>query len=182
MIRWTEIGQECGHLIERSSTNGFVISTTGKVISDLLLMIPEETMQGEDVGIADVGHRIGRAENTRIRRTSFNGLLFVEWHDGSEIHRFTDRSDEIRHRLERRTKIIVEAAHVKFFGEHHVIGDVLQDLRDQRQSSFDARQGFSVDNAEFVWKNERRIEKTKEDHCRHSLGERHRDVSLFDKA
>jgi hypothetical protein len=62
MIGRTEIGQQRAHLVEGMSTDGVVIASTGEIVADLLLMIPEKSMQRENVGVADGRHRIGRID------------------------------------------------------------------------------------------------------------------------
>ena len=53
MFWWAEVGEECRHLVEGSPANSLVVSTAGEVVSDLLLVDPEETVKGKDVGITD---------------------------------------------------------------------------------------------------------------------------------
>ena len=120
MIRRTQIGQERGHFVERSSTDGFVISAIGEIITDLLLMIPEQLMKSENIGIADIGRRIGGGV-LPVRRIVFHRLLFIGENQSGEVHRFADRQDEVRRQIERRTEIIVETTHVEFFGEDQIV-------------------------------------------------------------
>ena len=168
VIRRTEIGQERGHLVERTPTDGFVIASTGEIVADLLLMVPEETVQRENVGIADVGHRVaGRVR--AVRCLVFHCLRLIVGNENGEVQRFADRQDEVSGQLERRAEIVVEATHVEFFGEDQIVGNVLEDLRDQSQATLDARQRLRVDNAELMRQDQGRIEKAKKDHRGHRL-------------
>jgi len=53
MLRWSEIRQQHRHLVERPPSDGLVIATARQIVADLLLVDPEETMQRDDVSVAD---------------------------------------------------------------------------------------------------------------------------------
>ena len=42
-------------LVKWSPADSFVVFCAGEIVSDLLLVDPEQTMQGKDIGLADVG-------------------------------------------------------------------------------------------------------------------------------
>ena len=179
MIGRTEIGQQRAHLVEGMSTDGFVIASTGEIVADLLLMIPEKSMQRENVGVADGRHRIGRIDAGDCFSTgccSSVGIKAVKF-IGSLIAR---TKFVVRSNVERRTEIIVETTHVEFFREDEIVRDVLQDLRDECQAAFDARQRLGVDDTELVRKDQRRIEKAKKDHRGHGLKRMLRKALLND--
>jgi len=53
MLRWSEVRQQHRHLVERPATDRFVVTTAGQVVTDLLLIDPEQAVKRDDVGITD---------------------------------------------------------------------------------------------------------------------------------
>ena len=53
MLWWSEVRQQHGHFVERPPSDGLVIATARQVVADLLLVDPQETMQRDDIGVAD---------------------------------------------------------------------------------------------------------------------------------
>ena len=67
MFGRTKVGEQSGHLVKGPPANGLVVPATGEVVPDLLLVDPEEAMEGKDVGVADEGQAvIGRVEGLAV--------------------------------------------------------------------------------------------------------------------
>jgi hypothetical protein len=117
MVGRPEIRQECRHLVERPPSDGLVIASARQIVADLLLMVPQETMKRENIGVADVRHRIGGRDTGRVDLHVARRALLDLTSDVTGAHRLTDRQYEARRQVECRPKVIVETTHVEFFGE-----------------------------------------------------------------
>ena len=53
VLRRTEVRQQHGHLVERSPPDGLVVSTAREIVSNLLLVDPEQAVKRHDIGVTD---------------------------------------------------------------------------------------------------------------------------------
>ena len=53
------IGEQGGHLVKRPPPHRLVIPRRGQVVSDTLLVVPHQPVQGQHIGVADEGHGVG---------------------------------------------------------------------------------------------------------------------------
>jgi len=69
MLRGSEVRQQHGHFVERPPSDGLVIAAARQVVADLLLVDPQETMQRDDIGVADERQAvIARVQRLTVRR------------------------------------------------------------------------------------------------------------------
>ena len=149
-----EMGLRMTRLVEGSTTFLSLFRSNGS--SDLL-------------HLQSGARRSRRSLFGRCSTVVFHRLLFVGRNQRDKIHRFTERKNKNWRLIESGTKIIIEISHVKFFGKQKIIGDVLKNLRDQRQTTFDSRERLGIDYPEFMGQDQSRIEKAKKYHRGHCL-------------
>lgn len=147
MLRRAQIRQQSSHLIEGPPAHGLVIPTAAQIVADALLMIPEQPMQGQDVGVRDEGHgMIGLVDGLAIRG---------------------DLDEEAPGDLEVGTEKVVEGEHVLLLAELHVVGDVLEDLGHEHEAALDGNRDGLVDDAHLLGRDDGRIDEAQKDDGAH---------------
>jgi len=64
-----EVGQQHRHLVKRPAPDSLVVAAAGQVVADLLLVDPQQTVQCDDVGVADERQAvIARVQRLAVRR------------------------------------------------------------------------------------------------------------------
>jgi len=53
MLRRSKVSEQHCHLVKRSPADGLVITTAGEVVTNLLLVDPQQSVQSHDVSITD---------------------------------------------------------------------------------------------------------------------------------
>ena len=103
------IGEQGGHLVKRPPPHRLVIPRRGQVVSDTLLVVPQQPVQGQHIGVADEGHGVGLGV--------VNGLAVRRDLDKESSAGFKVPLDKL-----------VEHEHVLLLGKLHVVSNILQDL------------------------------------------------------
>jgi len=68
MFRRSEVRQQHRHLVKRSAADGLVVTTAGQVITNLLLVDPEQAVKGYDVSVTDEWQAvIARVQSLTVR-------------------------------------------------------------------------------------------------------------------
>ena len=154
MFGWAEVSQQSGHFVKGSTTDGFVVATRRQVVADLLLVVPQQSVQRQDVGIADERHRVATALLGRFKvrcdldeepTTRLKVRPVCSNHKSSNSKFPSNRLASVSS-----PEQIVEVEHVLFFGEFDVVGNVLQNLRHEHQPSLDVVRRLPVQNPHFV--------------------------------
>lgn len=69
MLGGAQVGEQGGHLVEGAPPNGLVVSRARQVVPDLLLVVPEQPVQGVHIGVTHKGHAVAaRLHGFAVRR------------------------------------------------------------------------------------------------------------------
>ena len=61
VLRRAQVGQEGGHLVEGAAADGLGVAGGGEEVADLLLVVPEQPVEGQHVGVGDEAHGVALA-------------------------------------------------------------------------------------------------------------------------
>jgi hypothetical protein len=60
VLRRAQVGEQSGHLVKRAASYGLLVPAAREIVTDALLMRPQQSMQRQYVAVADERHCVTR--------------------------------------------------------------------------------------------------------------------------
>lgn len=82
VFRRAQVGKQSCHLVKRASSYSLLVPAAREIVTDTLLVWPQQTVQRQDVAVADERHRVARLVNSLAVRSDLekesnrNTILF----------------------------------------------------------------------------------------------------------
>ncbi|RNA20790.1 hypothetical protein BpHYR1_050689 [Brachionus plicatilis] len=143
MLGRAELREQSGHLVKRPSTNSLLVARARQVVANFLLVIPQQAMQRQHIGIANKAHVVGVLGRKVLR-------VDVQFARRNVDHK-------IGGQLQIGAKKIVEILHVHLFGKDQIVGYVLQNFAHESEAALHLRRRLHVHNAVLVRADQHRV-------------------------